>query len=345
MILMAANTEAQQVAGLSIDKFLTRCRLAKEGTEDFEVKLKDVDYMSNGTLRVDRKLFGFTPWSMQQFCAKMHVPVDFLRRSPPAGYASQKAIVGHWKEQVEDKRVLIRVKKHPQKDASTGEVGRIRAVLSDRYSVFDNMDLLELFEPLLKKHELNLKATNLSDNEMHLRVVNPELFSIGNNPRTGEPDLHQYGFHLLNSEVGARNIQGDMFFLRQVCKNGLVVPAGQEHLFYVSHGRKLAAGEIKNQLHAGIERLVIEQESVREQFTAAAVETVSVAQGAAQIRQLMREGGAPKETVEKAIETFENTQDLTRFGVVQAITANVRTMGMSRRFDVESAAGSYMVAA
>ena len=196
---------------VSLERVRERVDQARARCHDLEVRARDVTYLPNGCVSVagdGGSVFGFTNWSFAQWCAKLKVPVPFMRASPEGdGPAGRKAIFDYWKEQIADKRLLLRVKDHETTDKETGATGRVRAVLTDRYSIFDNHDLLEMVSPLILKNGLSIVQANLTDESFHMRLLWPDDIAVGVK-LDGTPDIYQYGIHAANSEVGFRNITG-----------------------------------------------------------------------------------------------------------------------------------------
>ena len=336
----------QRFDNTTLDQLTESLNKRKANAFDIEAKLKEVRILDNGCLKFGKgEVYSLDQWSFNQWCQRLKVPVDFLRRCPKdVGNSSQKSIFDYWKEQRADKRLLFRVKTHEEKDMETGAVGRVRAVLSDRYSVFDNHDILPRMIPYVKKYNLQPQISKVTERAMHLRLLFPEEVIIGKT-LDGKDDKHNFAFHLLNSEIGAYSaVQGDMSIFRQVCSNGLIVVHDREHLLKMSHGRSLGREEFKNALSAAFETFIGKREEMELIVESAQTDKLASKEHAlTEVRSILSASHASDETITRAEKMFTNEPQVTRFGVIQAVTAAARTLPVDRRVALETAAGEYLL--
>jgi hypothetical protein len=319
-----------------------RLNKMRERSIDHTVPGKDVEFSADGTLNVKGEgKFSFTDWSFSQFCTKLHLPTDFMRRSPEGdGPASRKRIIDHWKEQFfNDKTFLFRMKGHEHKDEETGAVGRVRAVLTDRYSVFDNLDLLNLVQPMVAKNNLGIQLGNVTEKSFHIRLLYPDEINVGTEET---PDIHQTGIHISNSEVGSRNMTGDILLYRQICTNGMIALLDKDHLFYQRHVNVLPQ-EVRTKLVSAFELADVRRMEMADKVMEAL--GVEVLRAHSEIGKFLKLHRGTDEFIEKARESFDIEPNNSRYGVVNAITRAAQTLPIDQRVAMEEVAGRYLLAA
>jgi hypothetical protein len=119
--------------------------------------------------------------------------------------------------------------------------GRMRAVLSDRYRIVDNHEILAMVLPELSEmgDGIKIASCQVTDSKMYLKVINTNIeaaISVG--------DPVQAGFVLSNSEIGNGSVSIEPFIFRLICTNGMVMRDGRQ--------RKNHVGRVKenNDLYA-----------------------------------------------------------------------------------------------
>jgi hypothetical protein len=117
--------------------------------------------------------------------------------------------------------------------------GRIRAVLSDRYRVMDNYDLLFIaLDEFEKMGTVEIYRIDMTETMLYLKALDRTLTES-----IRDEDSVCGGLIIRNSEVGASALRVEPFLLRKVCSNGLIL----EHSLKRIHlGRQtMEVGEIE----------------------------------------------------------------------------------------------------
>ena len=96
--------------------------------------------------------------------------------------------------------------------------GELRAVLSDKYSIFDNIDALMLLSKLNNLKDMSYSNYFEADNS-HLLIT--MIFHTEDKKELDS--IYQYGLSISNSEIGDNAFQVAGFINRLVCTNGMVV--------------------------------------------------------------------------------------------------------------------------
>jgi hypothetical protein len=125
------------------------------------------------------------------------------------------ANVNYWLKYYADKTILLR-----------NDNNIVRAVLSSRYKVIDNLNVLNLTRDIFMKNNPNLvfKSGMVAGGNMHLQFLSDQEI-VYLEPEKKE-DAYKFGISLQNSEVGMQSFALAEYVYRLVCTNGAVAFAG-----------------------------------------------------------------------------------------------------------------------
>jgi hypothetical protein len=144
-----------------------------------------------------------------QMCQKLEIPVPYFRRLPD----KMKALVANYDlERLDGNSFLLR-----------GKGEWIRAFLSSEYVPYNNAQITETAEELLRLAPVFIKSFVLEESHMFFKIVGEGI---------GESGL-KAGIMIGNSEVGLGSVSVEPFVFRLVCTNDLVV--AQEKVFRHAH--------------------------------------------------------------------------------------------------------------
>lgn len=118
---------------------------------------------------------------------------------------------------------------------------RVRAFLSDRYRMLDNLDLMEkaIIPALQNTDGLHFQVASLTDEKLHINALLPGLRE---EIRVG--DIVQAGVQIRNSEVGSGALSVTPRIWRLSCLNGLLVTTGALTRYHVGRKQDAEAYEI-----------------------------------------------------------------------------------------------------
>ncbi len=262
------------------------------------------------------------------------MPVSYFRRCPTS---LRDAQVNYWLRHPEgeaessesrgESRWLLRVR---------GET--LRAVLTERYSRVGNAELVEAISPVLKETGLSVRWFALSDEGLHLRLVDP---SRPLEVLPGDPVMA--GIHLANSEVGKRSLTIDTVVWRLVCKNGLVRLVKGKSLFNRRH-IGLSLPELMVTLPDAIRRALQEGVMVAERLQRAT--TIHLSDPTGVIATLASDWPLSQSLEEKIIDARlqEGGQQDTLYGLVNAVTSVAQGLPPDERYALEALAGTLLEA-
>jgi hypothetical protein len=151
--------------------------------------------------------YPLTEWAHGQLADKLGIPRRYYERMMDSGKFQLLAEnVNAWLGEKE--RRLIRILD-----------GRIRAILSDRYRVMDNYDLVFLaLDEFKRKGTVEIYRVDLTETMLYLKAIDRTLTDS-----VREGDIVCGGLIIRNSEVGASALRVEPFMLRKVCGNGLIL--------------------------------------------------------------------------------------------------------------------------
>jgi len=158
-------------------------------------------------LRVsDKDAWPLAEWAHRQLAEKLEIPKRYYDRMLESGKLELLSEnINAW---LGGKRRLIRIL-----------YGRIRAILSDRYRIIDNYDLVFLvLEEFRKKETIESYRIDLTETMLYLKAIDRTLVDS-----VKDEDIVYGGLIIRDSEVGASALRIEPFILRRICSNGLIL--------------------------------------------------------------------------------------------------------------------------
>ncbi len=157
---------------------------------------------------LDEGMWPLTEWAHAQLAEKLGIPKKYYDRMREAGKWELLAKnINAWLGEKE--RRLIRILD-----------GKIRAILSDRYRIIDNYDLVFLaLDEFKKKDTIEIYRIDLTETMLYIKAIDRTLTET-----IREEDIVYGGLIIRNSEVGASALRIEPFIYRKVCNNGLILP-------------------------------------------------------------------------------------------------------------------------
>lgn len=270
-------------------------------------------------------------FARSQLCTKIGVPVAYINKCLEAGdtFLVQHNI-NHWIE-VYEKDLLVRCFS-----------GKIRGILSGRYSVCDTPDILRSVSEVIPVDDYDIKGFFLSEEFFHVRLVQKTPLPIDNE------DLFA-GISISSSDVGRSNLIVSMFVWKQVCTNGLIIPKDSGTLYHQKH-LGLTAEEFRRELSDSLQYIkpitnkIIE--NIKSASTDGAIESMFKTPDTLNglIQSIKNRTDLSLEDSEKVVSLMQDgTYSKTTFGMINAITEVAQTFTLSRRLELERIAGSMLM--
>lgn len=287
-----------------------------------------------------------TRWATSQMCQRLNIPSAYFRRCPPALQDHQ---ANHWMRLMETEREKESAHNGSGSNSRNGHhhTGRdrwllrakndvLRGVLSERFTRFDNTDLLTSLLPSLEtRFEVGWFA--LTDESLHLRLLDPTL------SREVLPnDRLVAGLHISNSEVGKRSVTIDALVYRLVCQNGLVRLVKGKSLLQRRHVA-ITTAHMEMALRNAIREALMQSTGFMERLSWATSQHVKDVPG--MLDTLALEWGLSqvlRGKVQDAILTEPRTQHETLYGLVNGLTSAAQGLEADERYTLETLAGKLL---
>lgn len=257
-------------------------------------------------------------------------------------------------------------------DEPGGNIGMMRALLSDRFMPIDNLSLLTIALTTIKEEterrgiDIAVDRLDLTDKRLYVRFYSPSIgresrellgrFRDPNNGRfggLGQDNGIVSGFILSNSEVGYGSVLLAARVLIAACSNGVMFADekyARRHL-----GGKMGEGEYREDTHRANIELIKKQirDSIARYLSPDFLgQRVSELEEMGQRRLLHplqavknfgQEIGMTDEEIDGALDAFARSGSTqTAFDVMQAVTSYAHHSSPDRRFELETAASQVM---
>ena len=173
-------------------------------------------------------------WAHSQVAGKLDIPLKYYKRMRTQAPDLLARNINEWMPT--PNKELISNPKNRKLLLRTLD-GEVRAVLSDRYKILDNHDLLLKSLEEFREVGAELHRADLTTNHMYIKATVPHTVAEIRKGDTVVP-----GVIIQNSEVGAGAFKVMPFMLRQICSNGMI---GESSITKIHLGRKQDEGIIQ----------------------------------------------------------------------------------------------------
>lgn len=288
---------------------------------------------------IDGRALPATTFAHSQIAARAKVPAGYYKRMLAEAPELLARNVNHWWDAQPEARLVRAV-------GSNGD-GRIRAVLSDRFRVLDNIDFLTTVFEAADPFGASVRHAHVTDDRLHVQLVTPRVREVPN--RVG--DALQLGITIRNSEVGDGRIMVQPWVLRLVCLNGMLssVSYKKTHLgatldvgVLSDETLRLEAASVWAQV-ADWTRYALAEERFDDMINdlgRAADNEIHVKPRVA-VANVVRKTNLNRAEGQAILEKYLSQDDPTQFGLAQAITyvAHTEVATFRRRVELEAIGG------
>lgn len=112
--------------------------------------------------------------------------------------------------------------------------GTAMGLLSDRYSIFDHDQLLDVAMPIIEASRMRLASCSITDERMFIKLISP---SAKAEVKVG--DVVNWGVCLTNGMYGTAAVQANFFVYRKVCGNGMICSEFFDSCRHIHLGKKI----------------------------------------------------------------------------------------------------------
>lgn len=271
-------------------------------------------------------------YSLGQLGTKIGVPARYLEKCVASGRIDlAQDNVNSWLEDY-NKDLFIR-----ECD------GRVRGILSNRYSVCDSHEILEVVEDSLNLSQYEVKGSFLNEERLHVRLVRKDMLPIDSE------DLFA-GIFIDSSDVGRSILTVKFGIYKQVCTNGLVISKAGGVLFKQRH-----IGISADEFHEGLVKSLANVDKLTEY----AIDFIEMARSTKNkynvhniskedmddfIHQIRLQTNLSEESATKVISLMQTKYDNNKWGLINSITEVAQDFTLERRLELEKIAGNMLVA-
>jgi hypothetical protein len=282
---------------------------------DETIPVTDMMFHSLNRMLISGKEVEVLPSAQRLFSNRLRVPHSYLIRCPSELQADN---LNHWIREEREKRETL----FCRFDGS-----KLRAVFTDRYTAIDHMEILSRMVEYGFSAEAEVHYS-LDQELLVLKVPDfTRTFGLMGNDRVVP------GISVANSEVGILSVSIEAFFLRIICKNGLLAKTAVTSRY--RHVSRKAIEEFPEIL-----RQVI-YESERNQGRFAISAQTRVDNPLSTIGSFNRQFTLTKKEAEAVTHAWEIEQTYTMFGVINAYTRAIQdqTLTVEESYRLERIGG------
>ena len=276
--------------------------------------------------------FPISRYALSQLGTKIGVPARYLEKCIASGRLDlAQDNVNSWLEDY-DKDLFIREYN-----------GGIRGILSNKYSVCDSHEILEVLEDCVDLSQYKIKGSFLNEERLHLRLISKEMLPID-----GE-DLFA-GLFLDSSDVGRSILTVKFGIYKQVCTNGLVIARAGGTLFEQKH-IGISAEEFHEGLVASLSNVDLLAENAVEWVNRAKsrhnhwnIHSEHPEEIQEFVNYIRQQTNLSEDSANKVISLMQTKYEDNKWGLINSITEVAQDFTLERRLELEKIAGSILVA-
>lgn len=341
---------------LTLQELVNTLEQQNQAKRDF-VLPSSIIKMEGGMIVIPKENGGeFVPNEVmhQHLAQKLGIPANYYRRMQELAPDLLEANVNKWLAKNEDKNVLVRTFQHEY----TGNIAR--GMLSDRYGMIDNYDILFAALQAIKESgvKVDVKQTSVTDKRLYINIIAPEIEIQAEEALRGYLRDSQVGYGIVtglsitNSEVGFGSYEIRPRALIKRCMNGMII---KDDAFRKVHlGGQMKEGSVswsEKTVNKNLELIISQtgdaiKQFLSEDYLSGIVQKLTYASRQKLDQPLDAMQNAIVEVAKSVTITDENKKNLLNYfvqdgdtsasGIVHAFTREAQNMDADRRFEIES---------
>lgn len=261
--------------------------------------------------------FPLADLAVSQMCERLEIPARYFRRLP----GEMQAYVAKYDlNRQNGKSFLLR-----------GKGDWVRAFLSADYVAYNNTQIAETAEALLRNGALSVKAFVLEETHMFLKIISEDIRDVESGLKAG--------IMIGNSEVGMGSVSVEPFVFRKPCTNDLIV--SQEKSFRHAHIH-LTPYELTRRMAEAVSEGFRVASSVLDAFLKTREEPIADPLDA--IRKIAETRNFSQKLTDEVVSGYLVEPEPNRFGVINAFTNAAQKLGPLQRIEMERFAGTLLEA-
>jgi hypothetical protein len=250
-------------------------------------------------------------------CQKLEIPVKYYPRLPD----EMKATVANFD--------IGRLNGHSYLLRGKGDW--LRAFLSAEYVAYNNAEIAQTAESLLRNGAFDVKSFLLEETHMFLKIISEDIVDRGAGLKAG--------IMIGNSEVGMGSVSVEPFVFRKPCTNDLIV--SQEKSFRHAHIH-LTEHESTRRMAEAVSEGFRVASSVLDAFLKTREEPIP--DPVETIRNIAAARQLSKKLTDEVVSSYLIEPEPNRFGVINSFTNAAQMLGPLQRIEMERFDGTLLEA-
>ena len=284
---------------------------------DRSVPARELRVAESGALQCDGGSFPLSEVAVSQLCGKLEIPSRYYRRLP----GEMQAVVANYDlGRQNGKSFLLR-----------GKGEWVRAFLSAEYVAYNNSEIAQTAESLLRNGALVVKSFVLEETHMFLKIISEDIVDRGAGLKAG--------IMIGNSEVGMGSVSVEPFVFRKPCTNDLIV--SQDKSFRHAHIH-LTEYEMSRRMAEAVSEGFRLASSVLDAFLKTREEPI--VDPLETIRKIAEARQFSQKLTDEVVSSYLVEPEANRFGLINAFTNAAQKLGPLQRIEMERFAGTLLEA-
>jgi len=271
----------------------------------------------------DTRDFGLSRGGLSSLCGSLDIPTNYIKKCIVKD-KSDLAIntLNEWIEDRKDQNTFIRLTDN-----------NAYGFLSSKYSVFDDVEVINSIYPVLKDKNYIVKNASVTPELLKMRIVSRDKIQVGEK----EDDTLSYGFDISNSRTGKSSLKISFIVYRWICSNGMIMGGGKAS-YYSQRHVGISDGAFRSEFGTFLENIPELTKYAEEQIIASQKKSVTPKE----IQQMVDQFKAMKinKKVEDELESVIYTGDVRCvWDFTNVLTAMAQKYNIETRERIETAAG------
>lgn len=216
--------------------------------------------------------------------------------------------------------------------------GSINALLSERYTAFDNNEIIESVVDVLTRKTDNsgryiVKNYSVTPAMLNLRIISKDKINING-------DELSFGFDIKNSNIGKSSVEISVLIFRWICTNGMIMGGGKA---YVMKQRHISVS--REQLVSNFIELLSQMPKITmsiKEMVEKSIDKKLNSDEMQRIIDMLKVKGVIAGAANRIIDNIEPEYEGTLWGAVNAVTKLSQQYSINTRLTMEKAAGTIM---
>lgn len=187
--------------------------------KDYSVPVGQMEMNGMGNLAFgDHENMGLTKHAHGQLGDYLKIPRKYYQRLQEEGSTELLAEnVNHWLGKNPSSRKMVRTLD-----------GNCRALVSSKYRILDNSDMMEAVLPVLNTQMVQIVSCDITEKRLYLKALFPKIEG-----EIKQGDAVQSGIVISNSEIGSGGLKVQPLVYRLICNNGMILPDSSINKYHV----------------------------------------------------------------------------------------------------------------